>query len=191
MLMPRLRSDRRRRGIHRRRAGRGAPRRAARGQDRGRSGRAAVRCRAAGRRSGRPRTDRRVRPRSRAHCPRQWHSELRQLKITYVSARASGCRSTAFCTGGPVLPHPLTTADRKAATGTTFQSFDRSSIDPGARPTQCTAAYSQVIRGTLDLDRPQAADLQPQTANQRVVVIGVGVVIVVMVPVPRIAAFKP
>jgi hypothetical protein len=62
-------------------------------------------------------------------------------KFPVYLRRPSGRRIDGFLHGGPrILPHPLTAADRKTATGTTFQSFNPSSIDPGVRPTQCMAA---------------------------------------------------
>ena len=47
-----------------------------------------------------------------------------------------------------------------------------------------------VMRGTLGLDRPQAADLQPQTVNQRTVIGVAPPVMVVTLPVPFIRFFN-
>jgi hypothetical protein len=44
--------------------------------------------------------------------------------------------------------------------------------------------------GTLGLDRPQAADLQPQTVNQRAVIGVAPPVIAVTLPVPFINPFN-
>ena len=50
--------------------------------------------------------------------------------------------------------------------------------------------WVSVMRGTLGLDRPQAADLQPQTVNQRTVIGVAPPVMVVTLPVPFIRFFN-
>jgi hypothetical protein len=81
---------------------------------------------------------------------------------------------------------PASAHDNGLQGRTTFQSFNWSSIDPGACVTRCVA----VMRGTLGLDRPQAADLQPQTVNQRAIIGVAAPVIVVTLPVPFIRFFN-